>query len=345
MQCLLVRERLATTIPLALGLNLAFAATAEAHVKWFCAFDVAGNPRSLQNVLCQDFEFLFGLTVLSLMAGCLVEGTQIGAAMLRSMDRATAFLQENTELLFRAGCGFFFVAIWAVGGILLTPELKTTSPVVGMIQLGVAAGMLSRRTMPLSAIGIALLFLIGVWQYGAFHLADYPVFLGVAAYLALTGLQRDFLGARPIDVVRWTASVTLMWASVEKWAYPEWSFPLFIEHPTLSMGLDPEFFMRAAGAVEFALAFALIWTPLVRRIAAVILTAMFTSAVFEFGKIDMIGHTLIVVVLVAIIADQCKESAWNSYRWLVPVTYTAALVAFLGVYYAAHSLFYGSPII
>jgi hypothetical protein len=26
-------------------------------------------------------------------------------------------------------------------------------------------------------------------------------------------------GVRPIDILRWTAGITLMWASVEKWAY------------------------------------------------------------------------------------------------------------------------------
>jgi hypothetical protein len=344
MQRVLVRQRLATTISLALGLNVAFAATAHAHVKWFCTFDLAGQPRPLTNVLSQDFGFLFGLTVLSLMACCLVEATQIGNAMLRSMDRATAFIQENTELLFRAGCGFFFVAIWAMGGVLLTPELKTTSPLVGAIQLGIAGGMLSRRTMPLSAIGIISLFVVGIWQYGAFHMADYPIFLGIAAYLALTGLQRDFWGARPIDVARWTAAVTLMWASVEKWAYPEWSFPLFIEHPNLAMAMDPEFYMRAAGAVEFALAFALILTPLVSRLAATILAGMFVSAVYEFGKLDLIGHTLIVVVLVAIVADKRGKSRGSAYPWLVPATYTAALAGFIAFYYAAHSLLYGTSI-
>jgi hypothetical protein len=40
--------------------------------------------------------------------------------------------------------------------------------------------MLSRRTMPLSAFGTIALFDIGVWNYGGFHLADYPVFLGFA---------------------------------------------------------------------------------------------------------------------------------------------------------------------
>jgi hypothetical protein len=337
-------RRPAAVVPLALGINLACAATAHAHVKWFCAFNVAGNPRSLENVLCPDFEFLMGLTVLWLLVGCLLEDTVTGDVMLRSMDRATVFVREHTEQIFRAGCTFFFVAIWAMGGILLTPELKTTSVAVGAIQLGIAAGMLSRKTMPLSALGIAALFVIGVWQYGVFHLADYPVFLGVAAYLALTGLQRDLFGSRAIDVVRWTAAVTLMWASVEKWAYPEWSFPLFVDHPSLTMGFDPEFFMRAAGAVEFALAFALLWTPLVRRVAAIILAAMFVSAVAQFGKVDLIGHTLIVVALVAIVADNRGQSSRARHTWLMPVAYSCALVGFLGVYYAMHALIYGSTI-
>jgi hypothetical protein len=332
----------AAAIPLAIVVNAALAGSASAHVKWFCGFDVAGQPRGLENVLCPDFEFLFGLSVLALMTGCLLEGTNLGAAMLRAMDRATSFVRDNTEMLFRAGCAFFFISIWGVGGILLTPELKTSSTAVAVIQLGIAAGMLSRRTMPLSAVGIAALFAIAVWEYGIFHLADYPVFLGVAAYLALTGLQRDLFGIRAIDVVRWSAGVTLMWASIEKWAYPEWSFPLLLEHPGMSLGFSAEFFMRAAGAVEFALAFSLMWTPLVRRFGAVLLTAMFVSAVFEFGKIDLIGHTLIVVVLLATIADNGGKTVLVRYPWLSPVAYASALSGFLAIYYAAHTLLFGT---
>jgi hypothetical protein len=329
---------------LAFVVNTLWASAASAHVKWFCAFDVAGQPRGLENVLCSDFEVLFGLSTLALMAGALAEGTDVGAPMLRSIDRVTAYARDNIEMLFRAGTAFFFISIWAIGGILLTPELKTTSTLVAAIHLGIAAGMLSRRTMPFSAAGIFVLFAIGVWQYGVFHLADYPVFLGVAAYLALAGLQKDFFGVRAIDIVRWTAGVTLMWASVEKWAYPEWSFPLFVDHPEMSLGFTPEFYMRAAGAVEFALAFALMWTPLVRRLAAVMLAAMFVSAVAEFGKVDLIGHTLIVVVLVGIIADNGGKPAELRNSWMLPVAYASALAAFLATYYVGHAALFGTSI-
>jgi len=334
----------AATVPLALMVNAMLAGSASAHVKWFCAYDIAGQPIGLENVLCPDFEFLAGLSVLALMCGCLAEGTFLGEAMLRAIDRATSYLRDNTELMFRAACGFFFVAIWAFGGILLTPELKTDSNIVGAIQLGIAAGMLSRRTMPLSAAGIATLFAIAIWKYGIFHLADYPVFLGVAGYMALVGLQRDFFGARAIDVVRWSAGVTLMWASVEKWAYPEWSYPLLTSHPQMAMGLDPVFFMRAAGAVEFALAFALMWSPLVRRVGAIILAGMFISAVLEFGKIDLIGHTLIVAALLAIIADNGAEKVLVRRPWLAPVGYASALSLFLTLYYVAHALIFGTSL-
>ena len=319
--------------------------SAEAHVKWFCAFDVAGQPRGLENVLCPDFEYLIGLSLIALLAGALFEGTHIGLAMQRSMDRVTAPILDRTELMFRAGTAFFFIAVWGFGGVLLTPELKTDSTLIGAIQVGIAAGMLSRRTMPLSALGIVVLYAVALYNYGLFHLLDYPVFLGVAAYLALTGLQRDFFGIKAIDIVRWTAGITLMWASIEKWAYPEWTYPLLTQHPGMTLGFDTDFYMRSAGAVEFALAFALVWTPLVRRVAAIMLTPMFIGAVVTFGKVDMIGHTLIVVVLFAIAADNRGSRELVRYPYLMPVGYAAALALFMAAYYGGHSALFGTTVL
>ena len=185
--------------------------------------------------------------------------------------------------------------------------------------------------MPLSAAGIAIIFGIAVWEYGVFHLADYPIFLGIAVYLALTGLQRDLFGVQRARRRALERRRHLMWASIEKWAYPEWSYPLFVTHPEMTMGFSPDFFMRAAGAVEFALAFSLMWTPLVRRIGAIMLAAMFVSAVFEFGKVDLIGHSLIVVVLLAIVADnRAAGLTVPRHQWLIPVAYAAALAAVFG---------------
>src|SRR3569832_3018631 len=88
---LVMRKLSALIQPLAvLGVALPIygllAGRAEAHVKWFCAFDVAGQPRGLENVLCPDFEYLIGLSLITLLDGALFEGTHIDLAMKRSMD-------------------------------------------------------------------------------------------------------------------------------------------------------------------------------------------------------------------------------------------------------------------
>jgi hypothetical protein len=339
------RLRSATAFLIALLVNVGLTGAASAHVKWFCAYDVAGQPDGLENVLCPDFEFLTGLSIIALLAGSLLEGTPVGMAMLHAYDRATRVFRDNLETIFRCSVAFFFIAIWALGGVLLTPELKTDSTWIAAIQLGIAAGMVSRRTMPLSALGIFVLYGVAIWNYGVFHLADYPVFLGVAIYLALTGLQKEPFGIRPLDILRWAAGITLMWASVEKWAYPEWSYPLFVTHPDMSLGFSPDFYMRAAGAVEFALAFALVWTPLVRRVGATMLAAMFISAVLPFGKIDLIGHTLIVVALFGIMADDGGKQARLRDTVIMPVGYVAALGLFLAVYYFGHAELFGTHVL
>lgn len=328
---------------MALAAVLVLPKVAQAHVKWFCAFDVSGQPRGLESILCADFEQLVAIAVVVLLAGCLLENTVIGKANLRALDRATAWLRENSELVIRGTCGFFFVAVWTIGGVLLTPELKTSSPYVPILHIVIAAALIWRWSLPVSAMGIVVLYGIAIHDYGVFHLMDYPVFLGVAAYLALTGLQRDLFGARPLDVMRWAAGITLMWASIEKWAYPEWTYPLFITHPAMSMGYDVAYFMRAAGVIEFTLAFALMWTPLVRRSAAIMLAAIFISAIPEFGKIDAIGHSAIIAVLFVVAADNATSKRLNR-RWqplLAPLGYGLSLAGFLLVYYAAHTTLFG----
>ena len=320
------------------------ATSAEAHVKWFCAFNVAGQPVGLENVLCQDFELLTGFAVLVLLLGCVVDRTIVGEALTRSLDRITGSLAANGELLMRAACGFFLVSLWTLGGILLTPELTTTSPYIPWMQLGMAACLLSRRTLPVAAVGIVALFAMALRDYGIFHLMDYPIFLGIAAYFLMVGLDRDLFGLRPIDVLRWSAAITLMWASVEKWAYPEWSYPLFTLHPEMAMGYDPAFFMRAAGVVEFTMSFALIWTPLVRRAAAIMLTATFVSAIAGFGKVDAIGHAPIIAVLLAIIGDQAKEKAKVRRLVWLPAHYAGALAAFIALYYVGHAALFGTTL-
>lgn len=316
---------------------------AHAHVKWFAPFDITKAPQPWSQALSTDFWLLSLGAITALTIGSIVERTALGAALLRSIDHFGVALRENTEFYFRAGVATFFIALWVLGDVILTPELKTDVAAISWLQAAIAAGMLWRRTLILSALGICFLFVFGLAHYGPFHLADYPIFLGAAAYLGLTGLGWQVFQLRPIDVARWGAGITLMWASVEKWAYPEWTFPLLEQHPDLAMGFDPQFYMTTAGVIEFVLAFALLWTPLVRRLSALILATMFIGAIFEFGKIDAIGHLVIIVMLLIFAADD--EPKFERSPILAPALYVVALVIAFLAYYGLHAIVFDSKIL
>ena len=128
---------------------------------------------------------------------------------------------------------------------------------------------------------------------------------------------------------------------------PGMDFAIYVSHPAMSMGYDFDLFMQAAGVIEFTLAFALLWTPLVRRASAFILLGMFIGATAEFGRIDVIGHSVIVAVLLLLAADNARLSPERrSWRWVTAPTlaYTAALFAFISAYYGMHSLLFGTAI-
>jgi hypothetical protein len=321
------------------ALTIVGATSAAAHVKWFSTFNVATQPRALTAVLSPNFAWLFLVSLLSLWAGSLLERTAFGYSLRETLDRLTAPLQPSIDALLRAFGGAFFVSLWVVGNVILTPELKTHSPIIPWLQLGIAIGLFWRSTMVLSGLGIVALYAVGVANYGPFHLMDYPIFLGLAAYYILSGLGRTLFGLPPVDVARWGAGITLMWASIEKFAYPQWTYPLLVQHPKLTLGWEPSLYMTAAGMIEFVLAFGLILTPLVRRLSSLVLMVMFISAIFEFGKIDAIGHSMIIAILIAVFADDSKTPTWSPLP--VPILYGIALCVTMSAYYGLHALVFG----
>ncbi len=328
---------------LAFVLDFVLPSPASAHVKWFSPYDVPGQPVGLRDVLSPTFWFLVAGTCFALWVICRWEQTAVGAVVLRVFKRFSVAAHARIEVLFRASVAVFFFALSLLGNIILTPELTTDFAVIAWLQAAIALGMFWRPALAVSALGIGVLFVFGVVKYGAFHMMDYPIFLGAAVYLGLVSREVNWLfNLRPLDFARWGAAITLMWASVEKWAYPQWSIPVLQAHPKLVVGLDSAFYMTAAGVVEFGLAFALLWSPLVRRLAATALAAMFISAVFEFGRLDALGHLIIVMILLAIVVDDAPVLERRAV--LAPVYYCAALFFVIAVYYVSHAAIYGTAI-
>ena len=90
-----------------------------------------------------------------------------------------------------------------------------------------------------------------------------------------------------------------MWGAIEKWAYPQWTFPLLAERPYLTFGLLPADFMIVAGFVEFAFAYYILTGFGLLRLAILGLGTIFAASNLDFGKIDAIGHLPILIAMAA----------------------------------------------
>lgn len=336
---------LGCAIMLVLGL---FPATAQAHVKWFAPYIVEASPAPLTDTLTNQWFWLaIGLVLIFFVGARLLESRPVGKAALSLMDRATDPLWLRLDDFIRGVVAAFFVAIFAVGGVYLTPDLQTPAEWVSWLQLLIAFGVFSRRTMPLSAAGIIALWVLALRDYDLFHLLDYLALgVAVAAYLVLAASKRETWRKHRFEVLRWGVAIALMWSSLEKFAYPEWFYPLVAEKPFLTFGIPRDMFIPMAGVAEFTMGFGLLWTPLVRRLSAVALFVIFTAAVYPFGRMDLVGHALIMAIIVAIAADHTRElhflPAFRRAIAGVPVALAAAIVIFVSGYWGLHLVIYGA---
>lgn len=334
------------SLPRALGVGLAATAvTAEAHVKWFAPYIVGAPPQALSATLANTWFWLgIALVLVFFLATRAVEKMPVGQHVLTGMDKITNPLWLRLDDFVRVVIAVFFVAIFAVGGVYLTPDLKTPNEWVSWMQLLIAAFVFSRRTMPLAAAGIIILWALALTEYDLFHLLDYLALgVAVAGYLVLESSSRPEWRKYRFEVLRWGVAIALMWSSLEKFAYPDWFYPLVDEKPFLTFGMPRDVFIPMAGVAEFTMGFGLLWTALVRRLSAIALFVIFNAAVFPFGRIDMVGHALIMAIIVAIAADPTPQVRFAIRRpiWSIPAAVGAALVVFTSGYWGLHLTLYG----
>lgn len=145
--------------------------------------------------------------------------------------------------------------------------------------------------------------------------------------------------------------MTLIWAAIEKFAYPQWTFALLAAKPGMLMGMQPMNYMILAGFVEFNITFVLLGAAsMVGRLVAFGLQSVFVLAIFEFGMIDAIGHLMIIAILFVLffrgptdarnMLSLPGKSLWTEAYFMTGLYALALLAMFLG-YYGLHSVFYG----
>ena len=318
---------------------------AQAHVKWFAPYIVEAPPQRIGETLSDPWFWTGILLVLAFfLATRAIEKTRAGQAILAGIDKVSHPLWLRLDDFVRVVIAAFFVAIFAVGGVYLTPDLKTPHEWVSWMQLLIAALVFSRRTQPLAAAGIILLWVLALTEYQFFHLLDYfALGVSVAAYLVLESSSRPEWRKYRFEVLRWGVAIALMWSSLEKFAYPDWFYPLVEEKPFLTFGMPRDVFIPMAGVAEFTMGFGLLWTALVRRLSAITLFLIFNAAVYPFGRLDLVGHALIMAVIVAIAADPTPQVRFSIRRplWTIPASLVGFMFLFAGTYWGLHGVLYG----
>lgn len=329
-------------------LGLLVPALAGAHVKWFAAsWDPAAAPIGLVELLGSPaFVALFALALLVVAGARSIDGR---LAARRALRRFLAGIELKTSgrlpQILRFGLAAYFVSIalyFHAEPILLTPELKAGFWWMPMVQLGIALGLLFRSGVIPACMLIALLYGRAAHVYGWVHMLDYHYFLGVIVLLLLDawyGQRRAELG---LLVLRITVATSFMWVAAEKWLYPHWTHEILSQLlPPVLGSFDVHFSCTAAGFVEFALAFFILFGMAASQIAALVLLSLLLAAIPFVGPVDAIGHLPLVVAL-AILA--LTRNRWMRSRGAkrVPITGTFlfpfSLVALLMLYFFSHEL-------
>ncbi|KQS75188.1 hypothetical protein ASG25_20735 [Rhizobium sp. Leaf384] len=321
---------------------------ASAHVKWFEAYEVAAKPVPIVTTLTLPYFWLALLLVLGFfLATTLLERRQAGSMAIGGLDAVTATLRNHADHFLLSVLAAFFVSLFAVGGSYLTPDLKTQSELVPWAQIVIAALIPMRRTRPVAAVAIVVLWLFTLRDYDLFHLFDYLALgLGLAGYLLLSGMPDGKWHDRRFGVLRWGIALALTWSSMEKFMYPQWFMPLLEEKPFLAFGIPFRAYTTMAGVAEFTLGFGLLWTPLVRRLSAVALFTLMFAAVYPFGRVDMIGHATILASLLIVLADPQRADAMEiapegrAATLYVPAGLAIALAVTMISYAGLHNVIY-----
>ena len=341
---------------LAFGLLLAAGQSAFGHVKWFVEYDVTKPPTPIGEVLNGTFVEIFLLSVACIYLFFLTDRFLFKSGYLVALDERLRQFDRFAGYVMRASAGVFFFLLWvwymSYGTTFyITPELKTTAAFVPWLHLGLAVLLLSRYMAPIAGLGVFVLFGAAVRDFGLFHMLDYVIFLGIGYFLIAANLGGAKWLKSAFIVLFAATGLTLIWASVEKFGYAEWTFPLLEHNPDMLMGMSPRNFMTLSGFVEFNVTFMLLGAvSVVGRLVSLGAMSIFVLAVFKFGAVDALGHLMIVAILVVLIVRGPTDarnmlflrdkSVWTEAYFMTGLYFLAFVMIFI-LYYGLHYLIFG----
>jgi len=324
---------------------------AEAHIKWFVEFDISDPPQSFAAIK-EKFYYL-NLLILSIwgvILACVMDSlwcNQLGKFTI--ISDLFSYHDDIALAIARIGTGIFFVGIWLVGNVILTPELLSDAWYISYIQLSIAIAVLFRKGLLLAGVGILGLYALAIYDYGLFHLLDYFTLVGLATYLILSFFNVARLEPYRLPVLYLALIFSFLWSAIEKIAYPQWFYPFLDKYTVLTMGLDHDFFIASAAFVEFTLFFLLLIANNSIILLAFFINLLITSGNIYFGKMDAIGHfPTNFILLIMLIKGPLPVKSWlfdhqcKPYRDMIKaaIAFPIVLLVLFSTYYGLHWLMY-----
>ncbi len=285
-------------------LLFAFIPEASAHVKWFTEGSYADRPLKFDEVLdTRYFISLFILCLIIVVIGVWLDSRIMNAGWYQRMNNWLESRKSYSTLVMRFAAAMVLILSWQ-GGAVIVPTLPLPDKFewLGTFQFILAFMLLFPRTVPIGGLGIVFIWLLGNYMFHPFHMLDYLMYAGCGMYLFLSTFKNGKWKESALVVLYVTVGFSLCWVALEKFIYPNWSLILVKEHPSLSMGLNPDFFIKSIGYVEFALGYLLIVCLLQRPLAVIISIVFFLSSTI-FGKVEIIGHTMIHGALIVFLLE------------------------------------------
>lgn len=274
---------------------------AAAHVKWFSRFNFADPPLTLGEVFTPTVVALALLSAVVVAALTGLDRRMGEAAWYRGVVSWLEGYQDRSLLVLRVAAGAVLLLNWQAAA-LLVPELPAGSAWVGWFQFAVALLLLFRQTVPLAGLGLLVLYGLGFVRFGPFHMLDYVYIAGFAVAFLTAGAHAPRVRAVGLPALYATVGFSLCWVALEKLVYPQWGQYVLTQNPALTLGFPVDFFLTGAAFVEFSLGFLLI-IGLLERPFALVITLVFFTTTLVFGKLEVIGHTMLHAALVVFLIE------------------------------------------
>ncbi|MDQ3604825.1 MAG: hypothetical protein M3418_01345 [Gemmatimonadota bacterium] len=274
---------------------------AWAHVKWFSEFSYADRPLTLTEAVTPALALLALFSAAVIGALVPLDRRLARTPGYQEINRWLEARSQTSLTVLRIAAGAALLLAWQAG-TLLVPEFRIGEGWLGWSQFFLVLLLLFPRTVPLAGAGLILLYVFGTARFGVFHMLDYLVYAG-AGYALMVASARDVrLRGTAIPALYLTVGFSLCWVALEKIVYPQWGLYILEQHPQLALGFDLRFFLLGAAFVEFALGYLLI-IGLLERPLALTITVVFFLTTMVFGKLEVIGHTLIHGALVVFLLE------------------------------------------